>query len=244
MGGATALGLVRSGAVEASDVYVTARHEESLLRFREYGIVASTDNGAAAKDADILFIAVKPWQIEGMLSALKPCIGRQTLIASIAPGISPEALAGLLPQGQRIAYVIPNTAIEICRSMTYVSPVTASDEDMAVLKSLFSRAGKVQQVPVELMLSGTSLSSCGIAYALRYIEAAASAGEEVGLSAADALEAVCQTVLGAASLLEANGSQPSEGIRKVTTPDGLTERGLKAMDAAGFREAVAAGIKA
>jgi glutamate 5-kinase len=194
-----------------------------------------------------VFYAVKPWQMEAVLRETAPSLdyGRQTIV-SIAPGIKPEQLKEWLEKDgtvPSIAYVIPNTAIEIGESMTYISAVTASDEQVSMLKSLFDRVGKTQVVPLEHMLYGTSLASCGIAYAMRYISASAEGGAQLGLEPEGIGEAVCQTVRGAAALVGAKGFDPEHEIDRVTTPNGLTIRGLNAMEEAGFSDAVIKGLK-
>ena len=246
MGGSTALGFAGCGAVAASCITVTARHESSLEKFKSAGIRTDTDNCAAVVGADIVFYAVKPWQMEGVLKETRGVLdyGRQ-MVVSIAPGIKPGQLKewldkdGSLPS---IAYAIPNTAIEIGESMTYLSPVTASDKEIATLKQLFDCVGKTAVVPLEQMLSGTSLASCGIAYAMRYISASAEGGARLGLDGAQTGEAVCQTVRGAAALVKAKGFDPEHEIDRVTTPNGLTIRGLNAMEEAGFSDSVVKGL--
>lgn len=246
MGGSTALGFAGHGAVPASDLTVTARHETSLSRFRQVGINAVTDNCAAVYDADIVFYAVKPWQMEDVLKQTRGSLDyARQLIVSIAPGIKPDQLKEWLEKDgavPSIAYAIPNTAIEIGESMTYLSSVTASEQQMQTLKDLFDRVGKTAIVPLELMLSGTSLASCGIAYAMRYISAATQGGARLGLDGEQSGEAVCQTVRGAAALVGAKGYEPEREIDRVTTPNGLTIKGLNAMEEAGFTDAVIKGL--
>ena len=198
IGGATALGFAGCGAISPSDITVTARHAASLERFAARGLRTSTDNREAVDDADIVFFAVKPWQMEDMLRDLRDALdyGRQLLV-SLAPGIKPEqfrewlAKDGILPD---LAYAIPNTAAEIGESMTYIASVTASDAQTALLKEWFDRIGHSEIVPLDKMLAGTSLASCGIAYALRYLSAATQGGVQLGLDAGRAGEAVCRTV--------------------------------------------------
>ncbi len=246
MGGSAALGFAGCGAVAAPDITVTARHESSLEKFKSAGIRTCTDNRAAVKDADIVFYAVKPWQMEDVLKETRDVLdyGRQ-LVVSIAPGIKPEQFREWLDKDgsmPSLAYAIPNTAIEIGESMTYISSVTASEAQTAVLKALFDKVGKTDVVPLEQMLSGTSLASCGIAYAMRYISASAEGGARLGLDGVQIGEAVCQTVRGAAALVSAKGFDPEHEIDRVTTPNGLTIRGLNAMEEAGFSDAVIKGL--
>ena len=246
MGGSVALGFAAFGALPASNITVTARHDSSLERFRPSGILTSTDNRSAVRDADIVFYAVKPWQMEDVLKETSPELDYdRQMVVSIAPGITAEQFRTWLEKDGRmpaLAYVIPNTAIEIGESMTYISPVTASPEQTALLKELFDKVGKTDVVPLGQMLAGTSLASCGIAYAMRYISASAEGGAQLGLDEGRIGGAVCQTVRGAAALVDAKGHDPEREIDRVTTPNGLTIRGLKAMEEAGFSDAVIKGL--
>lgn len=246
IGGAAAIGLARSSAVPAGDIVVTALHEKSLKRFAKYGISTSLDNIDAVKGADIVFFAVKPWQMEAVAAQTKYALDYdRQLIVSIAPGVSADNLkkwfekAGTKPS---IAYVIPNTAIEIGESMTFISPVTASDGQAALLKKLFDKVGKALVVPLNRMVAGTCVASCGIAYAMRYISASEKGARTLGLAENDIQKVVCQTVVGASELIRTNNSDPEKEIDKVTTPNGMTIKGLNAMEDAGFSAAVQKGL--
>ena len=282
IGGATANGFARSGAITPSDITVTARHTTTLEKFAARGMRTTTDNCAAVQDADLVLFAVEPWQMEDMIRSLKDALDfERQILVSLAPGIKPEqflewlaqpgikpeqflewlAQPGIKPEQflewlaqdgtepshpqaplPALAYAIPNIAAEIGESMTYIASVTASDGQTALLKTWFDRIGHSEIVPLDLLLSGTSLASCGIAYALRYLSAAIQGGIKLGLNAEQARDAVCRTVKGAAALLQAHQSDPEEEIHRVTTPNGLTLRGLKAMEEAGFSEAVIRGL--
>ncbi len=246
IGGAAAIGLAKSSAVPAGDIFVTALHEKSLKRFAKYGIRTSLDNIDAVKGADIVFYAVKPWQMEAVAAQTKDALDYdRQMIVSIAPGVSADDLkkwfekSGSKPS---IAYVIPNTAIEIGESMTFISPVTASEEQTGMLRNLFDKAGKALVVPLDNMIAGTRVASCGIAYAMRYISASEKGARTLGLAENDIQKVVCQTVLGASELIRTNKSDPEKEIDKVTTPNGMTIKGLNAMEDAGFSTAVQKGL--
>ena len=259
MGGAMALGLVESGAVNAADLTVTAAHAATLAKFSAKGINVSLDNASAASGADVIFVAVKPWIVPSVVAELATVLSTSSpLVVSVAPGVKSADLLQMLssatcsaagaPTGKsrvpRLAYVIPNTAIEVLQSMTFISGITATDEDLALLDGLFAKCGSTMVVPEDHLMAGTALASCGIAYALRYIRAASEGGVELGFYAKDASKIVAQTAKGAASLLLAHGSHPEAEIDKVTTPGGMTIKGLNAMEEAGFTDAVIKGLKA
>ena len=104
--------------------------------------------------------------------------------------------------------------------------------------------GKVFYVENEKLLNAfMDLSSCGIAYAFRYSRAAMEGGVEMGIYPETAKEVIMQTLKGAVKLLEENHSHPENEIDKVTTPGGITIRGLNEMEANGFTNAVIKGLK-
>ena len=261
MGGALACGLVRKGDFPSGDLTVTARHAASLKKFSSLGIRTSLDNAEATAEAEKVFIAVKPWQIAEVAAQIAPVSGNgqskadgaKKHIVSIAPGISPEDLKRLFGQDAAISYAIPNTAAKNGESMTFVSHVSATAEMRKSLEELLERVGKVSVVPTEQLLAGTAAASCGIAYALRYISAASEGALQAGLEPEVATGAIVQTVKGAVSLMEKGSGKASSGgsmpdpeaeIDKVTTPGGMTLRGLAAMEQAGFSDAVRKGIAA
>ena len=140
--------------------------------------------------------------------------------------------------------VIPNTAVEIGKSVTFVSSCNASPDQVKMLEDMFSAMGLVVSVDEEMMQPATALASCGIAYAMKYIQSAAEGGESLGFSKSQALSIVEATVDGAVALLQARAADPEDEIRKVTTPGGMTEKGLRAMAEKGFSEAVVSGLQA
>lgn len=240
IGGATAMGLKAP-----YELTVTARTRKTLEKFEGSGIRTTLDNIEAVKDANIIIFAVKPWIMEEVVRSVAPSIDFPSqLIVSMAPGVKSGDILSWLPEGAKLAYAIPNTAIEFGESMTFIAPVTTSGEETALLKEVFDKAGETIIVSEKMLIPGTSLASCGIAYALRYIHAAAQGGVELGFFADDAVRIVSQTVRGASEILRSRGSHPEAEIDRVTTPGGMTIKGLNAMEDAGFTPAVIKGLKA
>lgn len=240
MGGAIGRGLLRAGFL-AGDLVVSNHSEGKLETFRSHGATVTTDNREAVRLGDIVIFAVKPWIVPVVLDEIKDLLdpGRHTLV-SVAAGVSGESLASAVTTGVYI--VIPNTAAELGESMTFVTCVRESDT--SAVMTLFSRLGEVMEVEERLLPAATTLASCGIAYAMRYIRAATEGGVELGFRASTAQAIVAQTVKGAAALVSREGAHPESEIDKVTTPGGLTIRGLNEMERAGFTQAVIRGLKA
>ena len=248
MGGAMADGFIKSGAVKPADISVANPTAQKLEHFALQGASVTTDNKTAAEGADIVIIAVKPWLVEQVVNELKPMLNytRQTII-TVAAGISGSQFTAWLKKDDAVPQtfiVIPNTAIAVLASMTFIVPVNATADTTTTIKALFDNVGQTMVTDERHLSAGMTLASCGIAYAMRYVRAAAEGGVELGFKADMAKDIVLQTMKGAVELLQANGNHPEAEIDKVCTPGGLTIRGLNEMEHAGFTSAVIRGLKA
>jgi len=240
MGGAVAIGLHRF----APDVRltVTTAHSSSLEKYAALGLNTTLDNVSAVAEADVVILGVKPWLVQSVVGQIGTELSGKVLL-SLAAGIPAaqmrEWLAGIEVEA---AYtVIPNLAAEVGESMTFASAIAGEKDEL--VKSLFDKLGKTLIVDERRLQAGMMLASCGTAFALRYARAAMEGGVQLGLYPREAQEAVYQTMKGAVDLAEAHGTHPEAEIDRVTTPGGITIRGLNAMEEAGFTAAVIAGLK-
>lgn len=251
MGGALARGLAKGSIVATSDIYVSNPSTPKLeaLKAEFEDINTTTNNCEVASVADMVVLAVKPWKVVEVLDQIKPHLDykRQT-VASMVGGLGIAQLSEWLDKGDGTLpatyLIIPNTAIATMSSMTFIASARATDAEDRAMVDIFNELGEAMLVDEGLIPAGTSLASCGIAYALRYIRAAMEGGVELGFRADDAKRIVMQTMRGAADILAANGSHPEAEIDRVTTPGGLTIKGLNAMEAAGFTPSVIEGLRA
>ena len=249
MGGAIAKGFAKGSFIKVEDITCTARTQATLdkLNVDLPTVNTSLDNLTACRNADIIILAVKPWLVEEVLHNLIDVIEyKKQIVVSVAAGISFEQLSLCFAKGKTpvLFRVIPNTAIAVCESMTIISACGASKEQTDMMLNMFDELGQAIFVEERLVSAGTALASCGIAFAMRYIRAAMEGGIELGLYPKDARDIVLQTVKGAAELLQDNGNHPEVEIDKVTTPGGITIKGLNEMEHAGFTSSVIRGLKA
>jgi pyrroline-5-carboxylate reductase len=246
MGGATVEGLIKGQQFKNEDITVSDPSQAVVDKFAKMGVSVTTDNKLAAQSADIVCIVVKPWLVEKVLTDIKSELDpKKQILIVIAAGVPSDSIKGWL--GEKcppLFLVIPNIAIAEMASMTFVVPVGATEEDTQKIISIFDEMGNTLITDEQHLASGTTLASCGIAYAMRYIRAAAEGGVELGFKADDAKKIVMQTMKGAVELLEASGQHPEAAIDLVTTPGGLTIKGLNEMEHAGFTSAVIRGLKA
>jgi pyrroline-5-carboxylate reductase len=251
MGGALACGLARGSRVTTSDIYVSNPSVAKLETLKKDfpAINVTTDNREAAGAADLVVLAVKPWKVEQVLNEIKSSLDyTRQAVASMVGGLGFSQLSEWLDNGTGILpatyLVIPNTAIATMSSMTFIASVRSTDAQNSRLLDIFNELGTAMLVEEGLIPVGTSLASCGIAYAMRYIRAAMEGGVELGFRPDDAKRIVMQTMRGAVDVLSATGAHPEAEIDRVTTPGGLTIKGLNAMEAAGFTNSVIEGLRA
>ena len=249
MGGALAEGLIQGDYVKNEDLCVADPSRTIREKFSHQGITATPSNQLAAQGADLVCVVVKPWLVEQVLKGIKDVLDyqQQTLVV-VAAGVSSSSIREWLDKGGVMIptfLVIPNIAIAQLQSMTFVVPCTSeARQRLEPVKALFDTMGKTLVTEERLLSAGTSLASCGIAYAMRYLRAASEGGVQLGFKADDAKEIVMQTMKGAVAFLEATGLHPEAAIDLVTTPGGVTIQGLNAMEQAGFSASVIKGLKA
>lgn len=253
IGGAIARGLAKGELVRTHNITVSDRSEQKLdeLKHEYPEINVRTDNNVAVHGADLVIVAVKPWLMEQVMTELRDALDYDSQsIVSIAAGVTFEMIGSYLKKdtvsGRSLPVmyrVIPNTAIMFGQSVTFIAHNEASAEGLDRVVEIFSDLGLAMVTDERQMIAGTSLASCGIAFALKYIDSSIKGGEELGFTTEQSRDIVIQTVRGALELLDQNGSMPQAEIDKVTTPGGVTLKGLEAMQSADFHKAVIAGLK-
>ena len=244
MGGAIATGLLKSGFVKAEHIFVADRKESVLKEMVDLGLQTTSDNLEAVKSAEVVIVAVKPYHIESVIREIKPGLNQDKILISIVAGVGIEELEKMAGGNVSIFRVMPNTAIALQESLTCISSNGNHDSHKDYVVELFNKLGKTVEIPEELMAAATVLSSCGIAYALRYIRAAMQGGIEIGFGAEMAQYITAQTVKGATELVLQTGHHPEREIDKVTTPRGVTITGLNEMEHKGFSSSLIQGVLA
>ena len=203
------------------------------------------DNLEAVRFADLVILAVKPFQVTEVLSGIAPELDPERhILCSVVTGISMADMAAITGPRQPLVRAMPNTAIAIQESMTCLCSAHLTADQSKYIDDLFNQLGRVVAIEEKLMDAATVLGACGIAYALRFIRANIQGGIEIGFDAQTATLIAAQTVKGAAQLLIQTGRHPEQEIDKVTTPKGCTIAGLNEMEHQGFSSSLIKGITA
>lgn len=230
MGGALVKGWTKAGM--AADITASAYTQKTLDRLAEAcpGITVTLDNRKAVEGADVVVLAVKPWLVQQVITEIKPEL-KDKFVISVAAGIRDERID---------VYAMPNIAAEFGESMTFVEEAEQAEK----AAKLFERVGQCKVVPQRLMDAGMMMAGCGIAYVMRFLRAMTEGGVEMGFYPEEAKQIAMQTMQGAVTLLRETNLHPEAAIDKVTTPGGITIKGLNELDHAAFNSAVIRCLKA
>lgn len=249
MGGALVKGWARRASEAGLRLTATAHSEATLAKIQAAckDVRVTTDNKAAARDADIIVVAVKPWLVREVIAEIAPVADlNNQLLVSVAANVHTADLREMLAdKWARVFYAMPNIAAEFGESMTFVAPATGiSEGDTGRVKALFDLVGHTQVCPEKLIAPGMMMAGCGIAYVMRFLRAMQEGGVEMGFYPKDAQDIAMQTMQGAVTLLRETGLHPEAAIDRVTTPGGVTIKGLNELDHAAFNSAVVRCLKA
>jgi pyrroline-5-carboxylate reductase len=239
-------GLIASRTCAPSAIRASDPRADALAALAgRHGFVAAQSNAAAARDADIVVLAVKPQVFAPVLAELAGALAHGPLVISIAAGVSSTAIEAKLGANLRVVRAMPNTPALVGAGATAIASGThagASDLDLA--ETLFRSVGTVVRVEERYLDAVTALSGSGPAYVFLLVEALAEAGVSAGLPSDVAAALAAQTVYGAGKLLHASSDPPATLRRNVTSPGGTTQAGIERLEARGLREIVTDAVLA
>jgi pyrroline-5-carboxylate reductase len=245
MASAIIRGLLRAGTPPERITATVRRSEKKTELEQAFGIRVLTDNLAAARDAEIVVLSVKPQAFTKLLTTVAPAIDSRKLVLSVAAGVPIAALERRLGEGARIVRAMPNTPSLVGLGATALSGGEhATEEDLRLAQAIFDSVGITTIVDESLLDAVTGLSGSGPAYIFLIIEALSDAGVKVGLSRHVALKLAAQTVLGSAKLLIETGQHPGHLRDQVTSPGGTAIAGLHTLEAGGLRTTLMDAVEA
>lgn len=211
---------------------------------RRHGVRFVEGNAELADGADVVVVAVKPKDVDGVCADLAGALPQGALVVSIAAGITTAFLAQRLPAGTRLVRVMPNTPATIGRGIAALSAGGAADEaDLDLVAELLAGTGTTVRVPEDQQDVVTAVSGSGPAYLFYLVEAMRDGGVAGGLDPDLALTLARETVAGAAALALASDDDPTVLRERVTSPGGTTLAAITELDERGVRDAVGSAIR-
>lgn len=226
------------------DIIVSEPREERRGYLEQaYGIRSTSSNREVVASSNIIILAVKPQNMEGVLNEVAGDIDGSKTVVSIAAGITLGYLSSKL-KTEKLIRVMPNTPALVQEGMTVLSMCECfSGNEISTVREIFMSVGKVLTLPEKHMNAVTALSGSGPAFFALFTEAMIEAGVRNGLSEDDATTLANQTLLGTARQLE-TGMAPAKLRDMVTSPGGTTAAGLKAFEDGGLHDIVQSAVDA
>ena len=246
MGRAIVKGLVQSGVMAPAHIYLYNIHKEKAQKLAdEVGAVVVDSAEELAACSQAIIMAVKPRIMAGALDIVKSHIGADTVVISIAAGLTISDLAAHLPERTKIVRIMPNTPAMVGEGMASVSvnSYVSGGETEDVL-SIFRSFGKAELVEEGLIDAVCGLSGSGPAYVYLFIEARADGAVLEGMPRPMAYTFAAQTVLGAAKMVLETGEHPGKLKDDVCSPGGTTIEAVRTLEEHGFRAAVVNAVRA
>jgi pyrroline-5-carboxylate reductase len=237
MGGILLQAFLKQNLFAADQIHATVAHpERAVVLSAQWGVDVSTDNLEAARQADLILIGVKPFQVPELIEKIKPTLTRDKTIVSIAASVKTRAIEEAADIELAVLRAMPNTpsalgagAAGLCAGR-FVKP-----EQMELAQRIFETVGRAVIVDEKHMDAVTGLSASGPAYIYIIIEALAEAGVKVGLPRDIATQLAAQTVFGAGKMVLETGYHPALLKDAVTTPAGCTIDGILELEEGGLR---------
>ena len=248
--GKMAEGIVQAVAVadgfDLKDVVMAETHPPRAREMAErYRVKTVSDVEQAAKEADAIFLSVKPQDVASVAARVKPLLSSKKLVISIVAGKSLAALRKMFGPKVRLIRVMPNLALRVKEGMCAICPAkNATKADVKLVSSILGAAGQTAVLREKDFDAVTALSGSGPAFFAFMEEAMAEGGVKLGLKPDVARKLAEQTMLGTAAYLRQSGADLGEFIAGVATKGGTTAAGMDVMRASAFKDIVASTLAA
>ncbi len=218
---------------------------EKAEALREIGMEPLHSAAEVLAASDYVLLAVKPQNMDEVLAGLAACPEKDRVYLCIAAGVTASHIKKALGFDARVVSIMPNTPLLLgvgATAMAQIPPV--SEEEFAVARRIFSCAGIVREIPAGRMNEVIALNGSGPAFLYEYARSFVSYGVSQGIDYETSLALFCQTMRGAAEMMEHSGRSLDALIEMVSSKGGTTIAGLEALRAHHLAEAAAACCEA
>lgn len=238
-------GIIKNGVCSKEDIIGSAPSEGTRKKAEEtLGIKVTADNKEVAK-ADIVLLAVVPSVYPAVIEEIKDIINEDTIIWTIAAGITIEEMEAQFGKKVKIVRTMPNTPAQVGAGVTGVTPnANVTEEDLEIIRKCIEATGIMEIIPESLMDGIVPVTGSSPAFIFMLINAMADGAVREGFPRKQAIRLAAQTVMGSAKMVLETGKHPEELKDEVCTPGGITIELVKKMEEFGFRNAVLEGMEA
>ncbi len=237
MGGILLQAFLKQQLFTQEQLVATVAHEErAQVLSAQWGVEVTTDNVAAAKQADLILLGVKPFQIGDLVRQIKPALTADKMLISFATGVKTSTMEEAADLEIPVIRSMPNTPSMLGVGMTALCRGKyVTDSQMLMASRIFETIGRTVIVDEKHMDAVTALSASGPAYIYIILESLAEAGVKVGLPRDTATLLAAQMTFGAAKMVLDTGYHPALLKDAVTTPAGCTIDGILELEEGGLR---------
>jgi pyrroline-5-carboxylate reductase len=245
MGGILLQAFLKNNLLGPEQIFATVQHAERAKALSaQFGVEVTTDNLAAARQADVILLGVKPTQVPALIEEIKTALTAKKMVLSFAASVKTKAIEDAAGCELAVIRAMPNTPAMLAAGITALCAGRfVSAEQMAVAQKIFQTVGKTVIVDEKHMDAVTGLSGSGPAFLYIIIEALAEAGVNVGLPRDVATLLAAQTTLGSARMVLETGYHPALLKDAVTTPAGCTVDGILELEEGGLRVTLIKAVK-
>jgi len=246
MGEALLRGFLKSGILSPGQIILSDIRIDRLSVLKaKYQVEVAKDNIDALEKSDVVILAVKPQQIDGVLAEISWVIKEKQILISTAAGISTKHIYDKLGKKIPLVRVMPNSPALVGAGISVISPGRyATRESIDLVSMLFSGVGETLQLDERYQNEATAISGSGPAYFYLFVEALIDAGVRSGLAPEIATKLVVETLIGAGAMLKQTKKHPALLREMVASPGGTTIAALEAFEEGGLRAATFKAIEA
>ncbi|MEA3485705.1 MAG: pyrroline-5-carboxylate reductase [Candidatus Aerophobetes bacterium] len=243
MGTGLVMGILKRKLIPPQHIWACDKLQDRLSPLAKLGVKTSLEIDQVIKKADVIFIAVKPQDIDGVLESLRDDVQSSQLIISIAAGITTSYITRKLERKIPLIRVMPNAPALAREGISAISPAEGVGlEKIKIAREILETVGEIVEIPEELQDAVTGLSGSGPAYIYTVIEGLIQGGIKVGLNQKLASKLAIQTALGAAKVAKETGKSMDKLIATVASPGGITIKGLKVLEKGGLKDCLVQAV--
>lgn len=237
MGSSIIKGILSSKFEKSENINIFDLDKEKVNNLvKEYGVNTANSEKELAENCNIIILSVKPHIIPIVLKNLSGNVKKDTIILTIAAGISISVIENALGEDKKVVRTMPNTPAQVLSGMTAVTfNKNIENSEKEIIFKLLNSFGKSVEIEEKLMHAYTGISGSLPAYVYMFMEALADGGVLCGMPRNKAYEIVAQTVAGSAKMLLETGKHPGQLKDEVCSPSGTTIEAVRVLENGNFR---------
>lgn len=237
--------IITKGLCQPEDVVASALRWETLeTAHNELGITVAHDNRTVVREADIVFLAIKPQDYKNVITEIRYEIEKQ-LIVTVAPGKTLKWVEETFERDVKIVRTMPNTPCMVGEGVTGACKNSfVTEAEFAEIMKLLSAFGEAIEVKESVMDVVGSVGGSAPALVYLFIEAMADAAVADGMHRDVAYRFATQSVLGSAKMVRDSGLHPGELKDQVCSPGGIAIEAVLELEQHNYRSAVIEAVRA